>query len=205
MAVILAIYGFVDIILLLAANVVGERVKPLLHALGISKDWEHTSRKEGAIEGMCYSGESAMRRTKINAKGQVTIPAELRERFGIEKGTRINWKEEQGRLVLTPMTKRFIHECMGILKPAPGEPSAFDELFAERERERKREDLKYALLAGLQGEKIEIPVAEIRKIRTSRGPAQKGTAQVSLAQAPLRRARLLLVMPGGAISLASSR
>jgi len=157
MAVILAIYGLVDIILLLAAKVVGERVRPLLHAL------EHTRGKEEAIEGMCYSGESAMRRTKINAKGQVTIPAELRERFGIEKGTRINWKEEQGRLVLTPMTKRFIHECMGILKPAPGEPSAFDELFAERERERKREDLKYALLAGLQGEKIEIPVAEIRK------------------------------------------
>ena len=162
MAVILAIYGLVDIILLLAAKVVDERVKPLFHALGISKNWEHTSRKE-AIEGMSYLGESAMRRTKINAKGQVTIPAELRERLGIEKGTRINWKEERGRLVLTPMTERFIHECMGILKPAPGEPSAFDELFAERERERKREDLKYALLAGLQGEKIEIPVAEIRK------------------------------------------
>ena len=103
-----------------------------------------------------------MRRTKTNAKGQVTIPAELRERFGIEKGTRINWKEERDRLVLTPMTKRFIHECVGILKPAPGEPSAFEELFAERERERKREDLKYALFAGVQAEKIEIPVAESR-------------------------------------------
>jgi AbrB family looped-hinge helix DNA binding protein len=163
MAVVLAIYGAVDLILLLAAKVVDERVKPLFHALGISKNWKHESRKEEAIEGMCQLEESAMQCTKINAKGQVTIPAELRERFGIEKGTRINWKEERGRLVLTPMTERFIHECMGILKPAPGEPSAFDELFAERERERKREDLKHALLAGLQGEKIEIPVAEIRK------------------------------------------
>ncbi|MBZ5665511.1 MAG: AbrB/MazE/SpoVT family DNA-binding domain-containing protein [Acidobacteriia bacterium] len=114
-----------------------------------------------------------MRRTKINAKGQVTIPAELRERFGIEKGTRINWKEEQGRLVLTPMTERFIHGCMGILKPAPGEPSAFDELFAERERERKREDLKYALLAGLQGEKIEIPQAGIRKKELAAAPRKR--------------------------------
>jgi len=60
-------------------------------------------------------------------------------------------------------TERFIRECMGILKPAPGGVSAFDELFAERERERKREDLKYTLLEGLQGKKIEIPVAEIRK------------------------------------------
>ena len=162
MAVVLAIYGFVDLVLLFAAVLV-ERAKAPLHALGISKNWKHASRKEEAIERMCQLGESAMRRTKINARGQITIPAELRERFGIEKGTRINWKEERGRLVLTPMTERFIHECMGILKPAPGEPSAFDKLFAERERERKREDLKYALFAGVKSEKIEIPVAEIRK------------------------------------------
>jgi AbrB family looped-hinge helix DNA binding protein len=96
-------------------------------------------------------------------RGQVTIPAELRERFGIEEGTRINWKEERGRLVLTPMTERFIHECRGILKPAPGAPSMFEELFVERERERKRENLKYDLLAGMKSEKIAIPVAEIRK------------------------------------------
>jgi len=162
MAVILAIYGFVDLALLLAAAQV-ERVKSLLHSMGVSRNWQHASPKEQTTEGTCQLGESGMRRTKINARGQVTIPAQLRERFGIEKGTRINWREDQGRLVLTPMTERFIHECMGILKPAPGEPSAFEELFAERERERKREDLKYALFAGPQGEKIEIPVAEIRK------------------------------------------
>jgi len=104
-----------------------------------------------------------MQRTKTNAKGQVTIPAELRERLGIEKGTRVNCKEDRGRLVLTPMTKRFIDECMGILKPAPGEPSAFDELFAERKREREREDLKYELLAGVKGGKMATPVAKMRK------------------------------------------
>jgi AbrB family looped-hinge helix DNA binding protein len=163
MALVLAIYGAVDLILLLAAKVVNERMKPLFRALGVSKDWKHPSRKEAAWEKACQMGESVMQRTKTNAKGQVTIPTELRERLGIEQGTRINWTEERGRLVLTPMTAQFIHECRGIMKPAPGEPSAFDELFAERERERKREDLKYALLAGLQGEKIEIPVAEVRK------------------------------------------
>ena len=31
-----------------------------------------------------------------------------------------------------------LHHIMGFLKPAPGEPSMFEELFAERERERKR-------------------------------------------------------------------
>ena len=117
-----------------------------------------------------------MRRTKTSAKGQVTIPAELRERLGIERGTRISWKEERGRLVLTPMTERRLDEIRGFLKPGPGEPSAFEALFEERERERKREDLKYALLAGLQGEKIEIPGVKIRKqglVKTLRKRARR--------------------------------
>ena len=78
-------------------------------------------------------------RTVVSSKGQVVIPAELRQRLGLEKGTRATWKEEGGRLVLTPMTERRINEIMGFLKPGPGEPSMFEELFAERERERRRE------------------------------------------------------------------
>jgi AbrB family looped-hinge helix DNA binding protein len=81
---------------------------------------------------------------RITAKGQITIPAELRKRLGIRAGTRINWIEEKGRLVLIPMTARGIKEIMGFLKPKPGEPSAFDELFKERARERQREDIKAA-------------------------------------------------------------
>ena len=83
-----------------------------------------------------------MRRTVVNAKGQVTIPAELRKQLAIKPGTRINWIEEKGRLVLIPMTARGIKEIRGFLKPKPGEPSAFEELFKERARERHREDLK---------------------------------------------------------------
>jgi AbrB family looped-hinge helix DNA binding protein len=79
-------------------------------------------------------------RTKISSKGQVVIPAELRQQFGLEKGTPATWSEERGRLVLTPMTEKRLNEIMGFLKPAPGEPSMFEELFAERERARKREN-----------------------------------------------------------------
>ena len=78
-------------------------------------------------------------RTTISSKGQVVIPAELREQFGLKKGTPATWSEERGRLVLTPITEHRLDEIMGFLKSAPGEPSVFDELFAERERERKRE------------------------------------------------------------------
>ena len=81
-----------------------------------------------------------MKNNTVSPKGQVVIPADLREKYGLDQGTRATWTEEEGRLVLTPMTALRIKEIRGFLKPRPGEPSMFDELFAERERERKRED-----------------------------------------------------------------
>ncbi|MBZ5706478.1 MAG: AbrB/MazE/SpoVT family DNA-binding domain-containing protein [Acidobacteriia bacterium] len=78
-------------------------------------------------------------RTTISSKGQVVIPAELREQFGLKKGTPATWREEQGRLILTPITEKRLNEIMGFLRPAPGEPSVFEASFEERERERRRE------------------------------------------------------------------
>jgi AbrB family looped-hinge helix DNA binding protein len=78
-------------------------------------------------------------RTVISSKGQVVIPAELRQQFGLEKGTPATWSEDQGRLVLTPITAQRIREIRGFLKPKPGEPSMFEEHLSERERERERE------------------------------------------------------------------
>jgi AbrB family looped-hinge helix DNA binding protein len=78
-------------------------------------------------------------RTVISSKGQVVIPAELREHLGLQQGTPATWTEDQGRLVLTPITERLLDEIQGFLKPRPGESSMFEEHFKERERERKRE------------------------------------------------------------------
>jgi len=78
-------------------------------------------------------------RTVISSKGQVVIPAELRQQFGLRKGTPATWHEEKGRLILIPITAQRLDEIRGLLKPVPGAPSMFDELCAERERERKRE------------------------------------------------------------------
>jgi AbrB family looped-hinge helix DNA binding protein len=78
-------------------------------------------------------------RTIISSKGQVVVPAELRQRLGLEKGTPATWSEEGGRLVLTPMTEQRLNEIMGFLKPGPGERSVFEASFEERERERRRE------------------------------------------------------------------
>lgn len=89
-------------------------------------------------------GRSTMRRTVVNARGQVTIPAELRKQLEIKPGSRVTWFEEKGRLILAPMTSRRIKEIRGFLKPKPGERSALDESFTEGARERRREDLKVA-------------------------------------------------------------
>jgi AbrB family looped-hinge helix DNA binding protein len=78
-------------------------------------------------------------RTVISSKGQVVIPVELREQLGLGKGTSATWTEEKGRLVLTPITATRLREIRGFLKPKPGEPSMFEEHFADRERERERE------------------------------------------------------------------
>jgi len=76
--------------------------------------------------------------TKVSSKGQVVIPAELRNRYGLKGGTRAVWREQEGELVLTPV-ERLLDEIQGSLTPRPGQPSMFDELLKERERERERE------------------------------------------------------------------
>jgi AbrB family looped-hinge helix DNA binding protein len=81
----------------------------------------------------------ASHRTVVSSKGQVVIPSELRQQLGLKKGTPAIWSADGDRLILTPMTERRIDEIMGFLKPAPGEPSAFELSFEERERERRRE------------------------------------------------------------------
>jgi AbrB family looped-hinge helix DNA binding protein len=51
----------------------------------------------------------------VNAKGQVVIPAEIRDRFDIKQGTRIAFVEERGRLFLQPVTDAFIESMRGSL------------------------------------------------------------------------------------------
>lgn len=51
----------------------------------------------------------------VNAKGQVVIPADIRDRFDIKQGTRIAFVEEQGRLFIQPVTDAFIDSMRGSL------------------------------------------------------------------------------------------
>ena len=51
----------------------------------------------------------------VKAKGQVVIPVDIRRKFRIDKGTRVAFLEEDGRLFLQPVTNEFIDAMQGVL------------------------------------------------------------------------------------------
>jgi AbrB family looped-hinge helix DNA binding protein len=54
--------------------------------------------------------------TSITIKGQVVIPAKIRQRLGLKKGTRIFVEERNGEIVLKPMNREYFQKMSGILK-----------------------------------------------------------------------------------------
>jgi AbrB family looped-hinge helix DNA binding protein len=68
------------------------------------------------------------------------IPATIREKFGIEAGTRVRFVEEGSRIVLVPETLaakfRMVEQMRG---STAGRPSGTDMLLEDRRLERERE------------------------------------------------------------------
>jgi AbrB family looped-hinge helix DNA binding protein len=69
----------------------------------------------------------------VTTKGQLVIPAKLRRKYSIHKGTQVAFLEDQGRLILQPITPEFIRSLRGSLQDGP---SALDSLLEDRKRER---------------------------------------------------------------------
>jgi AbrB family looped-hinge helix DNA binding protein len=76
----------------------------------------------------------------VSTKGQIVIPAAVREELEIEPGTRVRIRVEGGRIVLDPETLaakfRKIERMRGCTK---GGPSMTEALLEERRLERERE------------------------------------------------------------------
>jgi AbrB family looped-hinge helix DNA binding protein len=70
----------------------------------------------------------------VTTKGQLVIPAKLRRKYDIRKGTQVVFVEQQNRLVLQPLTPEFIHSLRGSLE---AEPSALRVLLDQRRKERE--------------------------------------------------------------------
>ncbi len=54
--------------------------------------------------------------TSITIKGQVVIPAQIRRRLGLKKGTKIFVEERNGEIVLRPINREYFQKMSGILK-----------------------------------------------------------------------------------------
>ena len=70
----------------------------------------------------------------VTTKGQLVIPAKLRRKYAIRKGTQVAFVEEENRLVLQPLTPEFVKSLRGSLKAAP---SALKLLLEDRKKERR--------------------------------------------------------------------
>jgi AbrB family looped-hinge helix DNA binding protein len=71
--------------------------------------------------------------TMASSKGQIVIPAALRQKLGIKAGTRLAVTRDEGRLILQPVTDDFIDSVMGSCK---GEDSLVEVLQRERRIEK---------------------------------------------------------------------
>jgi AbrB family looped-hinge helix DNA binding protein len=72
--------------------------------------------------------------SKVTAKGQIVIPAALRRKYGISAGTKIQFYEENDRIILQPVTREYIDKVRGMFKGS----GALKALMEDRKRERER-------------------------------------------------------------------
>ncbi len=72
----------------------------------------------------------------VSSKGQLVIPAEMREALGIKPGTRVAIRQDGDELILTPATKQAARQILARLRGiTAGGPSMTEDLIAERRAE----------------------------------------------------------------------
>ncbi len=73
--------------------------------------------------------------TTATTKGQIVIPSSIRRKFEIKEGTRIEIKvdEKARHIILTPITREYIHSLRGKFKGK----GLLKELMEEKKQERE--------------------------------------------------------------------
>ena len=69
----------------------------------------------------------------FGAKGQVVIPRRFRKEFEIEEGTKAQVFEENGNIILKPITSKFIKSLRGSLKGSGVMKAMMEDRKKERE------------------------------------------------------------------------
>lgn len=71
----------------------------------------------------------------VSTKGQLVIPAEIRQALQIKPGTRFSVVRNRNQIILRPINKQLVDELRGITS---GGPSGTEMLLKERREENKR-------------------------------------------------------------------
>lgn len=75
-----------------------------------------------------------METSVVTVKGQVVVPANIRRKFGIKKGTKIAFIEQNGKLLIQPLDKNYFESLAGILGT---EGKMLKSLVEDKKRERE--------------------------------------------------------------------
>ncbi len=59
-----------------------------------------------------------MHRSQISSKGQIVIPAELREELKLKPGTPVVFERDGQAIIMRPVTAEFIRSLRGVSKTA---------------------------------------------------------------------------------------
>ena len=90
-------------------------------------------------QGRCRgrSGQVQRIESKITAQGQVSVPARIRQRLGLTPGSKIEWCESGGEVIVRRASKyssRDIHEAVFDTPPEPRTVAEMDEGIRSRAR-----------------------------------------------------------------------
>ncbi len=77
--------------------------------------------------------------TYATTKGQIVIPAPLRRKYGIIKGTKIIVVDNEDEIILRPMTRERISKLRGSLKGT----GTLQMLLDEHRKDKEKEDAPY--------------------------------------------------------------
>src|SRR5438067_13281508 len=82
-----------------------------------------------------------LKETRATEKGHIVLPAALRKKFGIKKGTRIQVYEKDDHIILNPLTPQHIrHKIEKIYRSDKRGTSLTKELEAERTHESEKDE-----------------------------------------------------------------
>lgn len=56
-----------------------------------------------------------METSVVTIKGQIVVPSKIRNKYGMKKGTKVAFIEDDGKLIIQPLDKNYFENLAGML------------------------------------------------------------------------------------------